>query len=87
MNQYTPDKLRLVLNFDSHQEKNFSMVERSQIHQAISKVMNGYEHELPKVLCRKIIETLGHIRMTGYKSKEVVYCLDVDEHIRIKSNQ
>lgn len=86
MKQYNPDQLREVLNYDSNQEKCFGLVERNQIHRAISLRMEGYDHELPLDLFHKIKEILEKIKTSGFQPVEISYYLDQETmHIKTKT--
>lgn len=88
MKQYNPDQLREVLNYDSNQEQCFGLVERSQIHRAISLKMDGYDHELPLDLHRKIKEVRAKIKTSGFQPVEISYYLDQETmHIKSKTLQ
>lgn len=84
MKQFTPQELRDVLNYDTNQEKSFGLVERHQIHRAISKRMDGRDQDLPVALFYKVREVQDKIKLTGYQAKEVAYYLD-QETMHIKS--
>jgi len=84
MKQYDVLQLRAVLNFDTHKEKDFDLVERNQIHRAISKSLDGSEYSLTPNLSKKIKEVLGSISITNYKVRQVHYYLD-DDTMHVKS--
>ncbi len=84
MKQYTPQQLRDVLNYDSNQECCFGLVERHQIHRAISRRMDGRDQELPVTVFYKVQAVQDRIKKTGYQFKEVSYYLD-QETMHIKS--
>jgi len=67
MNQYNAYELREVLNFDTNIEKFFSLVDRNQIHRAISKDMDCLSYDLPKDLKKKISDARSRIKETGFK--------------------
>ncbi|WP_281683388.1 hypothetical protein [Zunongwangia profunda] len=78
MKYYDTITLREVLNYDTHGEKFLSLLERHEIHKAISNGLNGLPVILEEKLESKVTQAKKQMKHSGYKPREIAYYMDFE---------